>query len=56
MEAARRASLANEEVRQMRAVELDAGESNSENAEIVGGTFDSAVAYEDTTEVSRLQR
>ena len=50
MEAARRASLADEEVRQMRAVELAAGAFSSRNVEIAGGTADSAVDAEDTTE------
>ena len=50
MEAARRASLAVEEARQMRAVELAAGASSSRNAEIAGGTADSVVDGEDTTE------
>ena len=56
MEAARRASLAEEEVHQMRAGELEAGASSSRTVEIAGGTSDSAVVAEDTTEVSRLQR
>ena len=50
MEAARRASLADEETRQMRAVKLAAGASSSRNVEIAGGTADSAVDAEDTTE------
>ena len=50
MEAARRASLADEETRQMRAVKLAAGASSSRNVEIAGGTFDNAVDAEDTTE------
>ena len=50
MEAARRASLADEEARQMRAVELAAGASSSRNVEIAGGTIDSVVDAEDTTE------
>ena len=50
MEAARRASLADEEARQMRAVELAAGASSSRNVEIAGGTSDSALDAEDTTE------
>ena len=44
MEAARRASLANEEARQMRAVELDTGASSSRNMEIEGSTADSVVS------------
>ena len=50
MEAARRASLADEEVRQMRAVESATGASSSRNVEIAGGTTNSVVANEDTTE------
>ena len=50
MEAARRASLAEEEARQMRAGELAAGAYRSRTVEIVGGTADSAVVAEDTTE------
>ena len=50
MEAARRSSLADEEARQSRAVELASWASSSRNMEIAGGTADSAVAAEDTTE------
>ena len=50
MEAARRASLADEEAHQMRAVELAAGVSSSRNVEIAGGTTDSVVADDDATE------
>ena len=50
MEAARRASLAEEEVRQMRAEELTVGASSSRTVEIAEGTTDSVVADEDTTE------
>ena len=50
MEVTRRASLVDEEARQMRAVELAAGASSSRNVEIAGGTFDNAVDAEDTTE------
>ena len=50
MEAARRASLADEEARQMRVVELAAGACRSRNVEIAGGFADSAVDAEDTTE------
>ena len=50
MEAARRASLAHEEARRMRAVESAAGASSSRNVEIAGGTADTVVAAEDTTE------
>ena len=56
MEAARRASLAEEEAHQMRASELAAGASSSRTMEIEGGTTDGAVVAEDTTRVSRLQR
>ena len=50
MENARRSLLADEEARRMRAVELVVGESSSRNVEIAGGTADSAVVAEDTTE------
>ena len=50
MEAARRASLAYEEARRMRAVESAVGASSSRNVEIAGDTADSVVADEDTTE------
>ena len=50
MEAARRASIADEEARQMRAIELVVGASSSRNVEIAGGTADSVVHAEDTTE------
>ena len=50
MEAARRASLAEEEARQMRAEELAAGASSSRTVEIAGGTTESDVDAEDTTE------
>ena len=50
MEAARRASLAEEASHQMRAGELEAGVSSSRTVEIAGGTSDSAVVAEDTTE------
>ena len=50
MEAARRALLAELEARQMRAGELAAGASSSRIVEIVGGTNDSVVVAEDTTE------
>ena len=49
MEAARRASLAEEEAHQIRASELAAGASSSRTVEIAGGTTDGAVAAEDTT-------
>ena len=50
MEAARRASLAEEEAHQMRAGELAAGASSSRTVEIEGGTADSVVDAEYTTE------
>ena len=50
MEAARRASLADGEVRRIRVVELAVGASSSKNVEIKGGTADSVVVDEDTTE------
>ena len=43
MEAVRRASLADQEARQMRAGELAAGASSSRTMEIVGGTTNSVV-------------
>ena len=49
MEAARRALLAGEEARQMRAVELAAGASSSRNVEIEEGTADTVVDVDDTT-------
>ena len=50
MEAARRASLTEEEAHKMRASELAAGASISQTVEIEGGTSDGAVVVEDTTE------
>ena len=50
MEDARRASLADEEARRMRVVESTAGASSSRDVEIAGGTADSDVVDEDTTE------
>ena len=50
MEAARRASLADEEARRIRAIESAAGTSSSRNMAIEGGNADSAVGDEDTTE------
>ena len=50
MEAARRASLAEEEAHQMRASKLAAGASSSRTVEIAGGTTDSAVVVEDAIE------
>ena len=49
MEAARRASLAEEEVNRMRASELAAGASRSRTVEIAEGTTDGAFFAEDTT-------
>ena len=50
MEAARRASLAEVEAHQMRSGELTGGASSSRTVEIAGGTADSVVDGEDTTE------
>ena len=50
MEAARRASLADEEARWMRAVESAVGASSSKDVVIARGTADSVVANEDITE------
>ena len=50
MEAATRASLADEEACQMIAEELDARASCSRTVEIAGGTADSVVDAEDTSE------
>ena len=50
MEAERRASLVDEEVRRIRAVESDGGASSSRDVETAGGTTDSFVPDEDTTE------
>ena len=50
MEAARRASIDDEEARQIRVVESAAGASSSRDVEKPGGTTDSAIADEDTTE------
>ena len=50
MEAARRASLADEEACRIRAVESAAGVSSSRDVETAGGTTNSPVADEDTTE------
>ncbi|TMW98839.1 hypothetical protein EJD97_003415 [Solanum chilense] len=50
MEAARRASIADEEACRIRAIESAAGESSSRNMAIEGGTADSVVGDEDTTE------
>ena len=50
MEAARRASLAEEEARRMRAVESAVGASSSRNVEIAGGTAESVIDAVNTTE------
>ena len=50
MEAARRASLAEEAAHQMRAGDLAAGASSSRTVDIAGGTTDGVVVTEDTTE------
>ena len=50
MEVARRASLAKEAVYLMRAGELAAGASSSRTVEIAGGSADSFVVAEDTSE------
>ena len=49
MEAARRASIADEEARKIRDVELAAGASSSRDVETARGTTNSVVADEDTT-------
>ena len=54
MEGVRRASLVEEEARQIRVEELDVGEFISRTVEIVGGTADSVVDAEDTTEVVQI--
>ena len=50
IEAAGRVSIADEEACQIRVVELAAVASSSKNVETAGGTNDSGVADEDTTE------
>ena len=50
IEAAKRASLAEEETHQMREIELASGASSSRTVEIAGGTTDGAVVAEDTNE------
>ncbi|TMX04506.1 hypothetical protein EJD97_007921 [Solanum chilense] len=50
MKAARRASIADEEAHLIRAVESAAGASSSRDVETAGGTVDSVVGDEDTTE------
>ena len=54
MEAARRASLAEEAAHKIRASELAAGASRSRTVEIAGGTTDSEVVDEDTSEVVQI--
>ena len=56
MEAARRASLAEEEAHQMKTSELAVGASSSRTVEIAGGTTDGAVVARTPLRVSRLQR
>ena len=50
MEAAMRASLADEDARRIRVVESVAGASSSRDVAIAGCTADSVISYEDTTE------
>ena len=50
MESARRASLADEKARRIRVVESAAGTSSSRDMAIAGGTTNSDVVDEDTTE------
>ena len=50
MEAAGRASLAEEEAHKIKASQLAAGASRSHTVETTGGTTDGAVVAEDTTE------
>ena len=50
MEATRKASLADEVMRRIRIVESAAGASSSRYVETAGGTKNSVVADEDTTE------
>ena len=50
MEAARRDSIADEEAHKIMAIYSAAEASSSRNVETVGGTTDSAVADDDTTE------
>ena len=56
MEAARKASLADEEAHQMREVELATGASSSRNVEIAGGTLIVLSMLWTLLRVSRLQR
>ena len=56
MEAARRASLAEEEAHQIRASQLAVGASSSRTMEIAGGTTDGAFLLRTPLRVSRLQR
>ena len=50
MEAARRASLTEEEAHQIKASQLAAGASSSRTVETAGGTNDGAVVAEEITE------
>ena len=50
MEAARRASLTEQEAHQIRTSQLAAGVSSSHIVETAGGTTDGAVVADDTTE------
>ena len=50
MDTARRASIADEEARKIRVVESVVGASSSRDVETAGGTTDSVVVDEDTTE------
>ena len=54
MEAARRASLADEEARRIRVVESDVGAPSSRDVETAGGTTDSVVVDADTTECVKI--
>ena len=54
MEAARRASLADEEAHRLRVAESAAGVSSSTDVAIAGGTVDSVVADKDTTEGAQI--
>ena len=50
MEAAKRASLADEEARRMRVVESATGASSYRDVAIVGGPTDNVISDKDTTE------
>ena len=52
----RRASLADEEARRMRVIELATGASSSRNMDRAGGTVDSVLMLRTLLRVSRLQR